>query len=315
MKQRYGTELRNKTIASLKSEISLAMDSLLDELKVSESTSVLRIQPQRSNNNFQRSGNNFRQNGRNFGGRGGGSRSLSSPSSTGQSRFCCLCRSANRPDFDTHFLYQCRYLPERDRRRMSSSVRNIEIVDIQAGDDYEEEEEDFDGYNDDVDEDFYNDDEDFNNDNDNSEHNAVAVVTEAGAELHPVSRRVMVRKSPSLSCFYKHHPVCVCLDCGAESNFISIRCAKNLNLVVMKGTQGALQADAKTPLTVVGEVRDLVLTRGALTLVFEGLVVKEDFGEILGGEPFLEVNDIAIRSAKKEIRIKDSDVVSYANQQ
>ena len=46
VKERYGTELRNKSIASLKSEISLSMDSLLDQLKSRESTSVLRVQSQ-----------------------------------------------------------------------------------------------------------------------------------------------------------------------------------------------------------------------------------------------------------------------------
>ena len=42
IKQRYGTELRSRTLASIKPEISLAMSSLLDELHSSEDTRVFR---------------------------------------------------------------------------------------------------------------------------------------------------------------------------------------------------------------------------------------------------------------------------------
>ena len=42
VKQRYGAELRNKSLASLKPEISQALDSLLDELKSIEDTRVFR---------------------------------------------------------------------------------------------------------------------------------------------------------------------------------------------------------------------------------------------------------------------------------
>ena len=42
VKQRYGTELRSQTLASLKPEISLALDSLLNELEYSCDVKVLR---------------------------------------------------------------------------------------------------------------------------------------------------------------------------------------------------------------------------------------------------------------------------------
>ena len=42
VKQRYGTELRSRTLASLKPEISQALDSLLDEIHTSESSRVMR---------------------------------------------------------------------------------------------------------------------------------------------------------------------------------------------------------------------------------------------------------------------------------
>ena len=42
VKQRYGTELRSKTLASLKPEISQALDSLLEEIHSIADTKVLR---------------------------------------------------------------------------------------------------------------------------------------------------------------------------------------------------------------------------------------------------------------------------------
>jgi hypothetical protein len=42
VKQRYGTELRSQTLASLKPEISQALDALLDEIRSSNEAKVLR---------------------------------------------------------------------------------------------------------------------------------------------------------------------------------------------------------------------------------------------------------------------------------
>ena len=42
VKQRYGTELRSKTLASIKLEISQALDSLLDEIHATQESKVLR---------------------------------------------------------------------------------------------------------------------------------------------------------------------------------------------------------------------------------------------------------------------------------
>ena len=42
IKQWYSTELRSRTLASIKAEISLAMDSLLEELKTTEDAKVMR---------------------------------------------------------------------------------------------------------------------------------------------------------------------------------------------------------------------------------------------------------------------------------
>ena len=105
IKQKYGAELRNKTLASIKPEISQALDSPLDELKSSEDSKILRSQ---------------------MSCRGSAVKYSSNPKRL--SRYCCLCRAANRPGYDSYFLSQCKFLPESDRRRMTK-VRCVDAVD------------------------------------------------------------------------------------------------------------------------------------------------------------------------------------------
>ena len=109
VKQRYGTELRSKSLASLKPEISQALDSLLEEIsnnadaKILRSTaSKLRQPPARGPyNRFQK------------------------PGTKPPVKSCPLCKQAGRND--RHFLSQCTYLPAEDRAflakaRLASSL-------------------------------------------------------------------------------------------------------------------------------------------------------------------------------------------------
>ena len=99
VKQKYGSELCNTTLASLKPEIYQALGSLLDELRSIEDTKAMRIgssTPRRHPNSGQ-----------------------------GQPRQrpflpCILCKTAGRPH-NTHNLMDCRYLPDRDRRPWARS--------------------------------------------------------------------------------------------------------------------------------------------------------------------------------------------------
>ena len=106
----------------------------------------------------------------------------------------------------------------------------------------------------------------------------------------------------------------MCLDSGAESSLISQRFAVSIGLSIKKATQGAVQADAKSPLDIVGEVTDVIVTRGSHSFVLDALVTERDFGDLIGGEPFLEKNDIALRPSKKQIIIRGMDIVPYDNQ-
>ena len=94
VKQKYGSELRNKTLASLKPEISQALGSLLDELRSIEDTKAMRI-----DSTTPKSHPNS--------GRG---QPLQRPFLS-----CILCKTAGRPH-NTHNLMDCHHLPDLDRR-------------------------------------------------------------------------------------------------------------------------------------------------------------------------------------------------------
>ena len=92
VKQKYGSELRNKTLSSLKPEISQTLGSLLDELRCIEDTKAMRI---------------------------GSTTPRRNPSSgQGQPRrcpflSCILCKTAGRPH-TTCDLMDYHYLPDHD---------------------------------------------------------------------------------------------------------------------------------------------------------------------------------------------------------
>ena len=191
-------------------------------------------------------------------------------------------------------------MPEEDKKRLSR-VRNIEVLD------YSETEHSESSCDDDEIHQSGEEQCDPSDEADLSSGNGGEKLSETVA----LTRRVAIRKTAILKCFYKHHPVTVVLDTGAESNLVNNRCARELDLVLSSSSQGAVMADRTAALTVLGEVM-FKIVRGAHELDCEALVVKEDIGcDIIGGEPFLEKNDIYVRSAKKQIIIKDKEIISY----
>ena len=75
-----------------------------------------------------------------------------------------------------------------------------------------------------------------------------------------VSRRVNISQSPFLHVFYLHPPILLTIDTGAETNMMRASLAKYIGAKITKSSQSAMQADGRTPLSVVGETR-LSLTR------------------------------------------------------
>lgn len=290
VKQRYGTELRNKTLASIKPEISQALDSMLEELQSGDNTRVMRLQ-QPNNNRFQQS----RPSGFQRSGSGNPRAQQRNQQYRGNSnpRMCSLCKTANIPGWDTHFLSGCKHISDSDRRRMASP--RVRCVD--TGYEYDDDEEDFA---------YAYDEEEVSHTIDNS-----LFIDKPPPSSH---RRVTTRKSPHMACFYNHYPAQLCLDTGSESNLVSERFAQHAGIPILKQSvhQGAVQADSNSKLDIVGEVKNATVRRGVHVFKLDALVTRQDVGDIIAGEPFLEQNDIAVRSAKKQIIIGGSEVLSYA---
>ena len=261
VKQRYGTELRSRTLASIKPEISQALDALLDEVQVASDTKILRSQTY--------------------------TKSTKHPikSSQHKRRCCPICKQAGRKETD-HFLSQCTYLPAEDQKFLSR-VRQIAMYEEESGDDST-----------------HDDDAPAEPavDHSSSCMNKTCIVTNA--------RRVQVNESPFLIAFYKHSPVKITLDTGAETNMIRHSVASSVGAPISKSNQRAFQADGKTPLKIVGETR-LTFSRGKLSFTFEALVVEDLDVDILGGVPFTSVNDIVIRTSKQIVMLTDGSQYNY----
>ncbi|KAJ8021085.1 hypothetical protein HOLleu_40854 [Holothuria leucospilota] len=108
VKQRYGPELRSRTLASLKPEISQALDSLVSEID----SNITAMRASATSDHPRSKGRPAR------------SKTPVRP----------LCKEANRPF--SHFLSQYKYLPEEDRQYLLKARQISDILDVDAdGDD------------------------------------------------------------------------------------------------------------------------------------------------------------------------------------
>ena len=107
VKQRYGTELRSPTLASIKPEISQALSSLLDERQCNEEAMVMRTYPNQSRQKLV-------------------PKRLNNISHRPAIKVRPLCKQSGRQTFK-HFLSTCTYLPESDRRFITNA-RHMSIV-------------------------------------------------------------------------------------------------------------------------------------------------------------------------------------------
>ena len=98
VKQRYGTELRSTTLASIKPEISQALDSMLSKIRSCDDTRVMR------------------------------SRSYHAQKKT-TTKECPICKAAGRLNI-AHFLSQCKFLPENDRHFLKKTKTRQIVVEI-----------------------------------------------------------------------------------------------------------------------------------------------------------------------------------------
>ena len=119
--------------------------------------------------------------------------------------------------------------------------------------------------------------------------------------MHHINR-VNIASSPSFSAFYNHYPATLTCDSGATSSLIRHSFALKCNMPISPTTHTASQADGKTKLTPCGEVH-ITLSRGAVKLPLDALVVKELDTDVLVGMPFMKANNIRLDIANDKISL------------
>ena len=107
VKQRFAIPLRNTSIYSIRTEISDAVPSLLQELGERDGT-------------ISYTGSYFKER-RGKHDKYGGGRQKSRPK-------CCLCEAASRSGSDTHYFQSCPFLPPADRKYLKSKIGDIEVL-------------------------------------------------------------------------------------------------------------------------------------------------------------------------------------------
>ena len=194
-------------------------------------------------------------------------------------RECPICKTARKPNYD-HYFTQCKYLPENDKaflmKRRKPKTRTI-TVDIPVSDSDDEPDDDDDS----------------------------PLAERSMPVLPTANHRVDVKRSPQFKAFFRHDPVTLTLDTGAETNLIKHSLAHFLSVKIRKSAQTARQVDGVTQLNIVLET-SFTVSRDGIDLLLEALVVSDIDVEILAGTPFMIANDISVRPAKNEITLKGS---------
>ena len=278
VKTKFATELRSRTVASLRPEISMALDSMLDDVHSKQEFKVMRS----SIESHRKSFDSHRKGGyKSFPGQKGvrfqDGRAHKKPY-VPKKPYCAMCDSHGRPN--NHHLMDCRWIPSDDREYISrkhAAARNIGVDEEEYDDEY-------------------------SSDGDS--------VTSAHYIRHndddTLSRRIQVEQSPYLDTYYRHCPLRITVDSGATGNFIGQSTAKRLRLHVRKSTQSANQADGSSKLKVMGEI-SITVVRGCHDLKFEALVVESLDVEALGGTTFQSMNDIYPRPNRKIVYVGDDE--------
>ena len=133
-----------------------------------------------------------------------------------------------------------------------------------------------------------------------------------GSQPASSALRVQVRQSPYLDAFHRHHPIRIIIDSEAIGNMIPLSTVQKLGMDISKSARSAHQTDGSSPLKVTGKTK-LSFARGNLVFQFEGLIVENLDVEVLAGTPFKEINDVAVRPARRTVTLGDSSSFTYGS--
>ena len=210
VKQKFGTELRSRTLASIKPEISISMSSLLDELN---SNSAGRVMRAKSNIPYSKRPN---------------SRNKNRPNRQ-SSKSCIICELKGKPS--DHFLSTCVNLPESDRKYFAKA-RLVQAIDSAFEDETDQGKSV--SFDDDI-------------GSSSSEEEDNSRVGRVCTDETPIINRVKVKRSPWFNVFNNHHAVKITVDTGAVINIVREAVVIALKGKIVKAIQGASQADGKSP--------------------------------------------------------------------
>ena len=116
VKQRYGTDLRTRTLASIKPEISQALESLLEEIRTAGDAKILHSAASPFNRKHPSQGRALYPT------------PTKDPSRTrARDKSCPLCKQAGRSNYN-HFLSECKFLPEADRKFMVKARQIVSVL-------------------------------------------------------------------------------------------------------------------------------------------------------------------------------------------
>lgn len=286
IKQRYSTQLRDQTLVSIREEISESLDAIMSEVS-GEGACIARASYSRGSS-YHRGAQR----------KGFGEPLKSTYTKQRSSKFCPLCEACRRST--DHFLSECPFLPESDKRFMSYKARARAV----EGEDLEEEEE----TNSRIQQVSVRDGD--------REWSSKSVVTNRSEEVDSKKkkdksragvRKVDVVSSPYIWVKYGKHDVPLTIDTAAETDVMKHAFAVSIGAPISKTTIGAVNADGKTDLKTVGEVHLTFLWENR-RLQFNGLVVEDLSDKVLAGGPFMTVNDVYARPAKQLVYIGDRAV-------
>ena len=267
VKQRFAITLRDSTLYSIRTEISDAIPSLLQEISDREGTISFTSSRRRKSSRPERQK----------------TRQRTRPK-------CCLCDAANRPGSETHFFQSCPFLPVSDRKYLRSKINDIEVQQESSSEDENDDE-------------YYETIQKSDSrsvqvrgpiDNENeSKISRVDIVSspcmeiqigneEADVTLDTGAESNLIRKSEARR-----------LKLNIQPTTHKANMADGVSPMEIAG-EVHFNASRKCP-----------ITKKTHTFRFDGLVVKDLNCSILGGMPFLDRNDIYLRPNINSVYLGD----------
>ena len=281
--QRFITQLRENTYATLFPEISRSVEALLEELHGEATASRLQpsfnknpsYQPYQSNQKPHQNSNPYRTSFR--------GKPNSRPNYQGQRRFCDFCRVTGKTAFKSHTIEQCLFIKKLNQSS-NASANQVECE--------EPDQEEIDQHY----EEFYSYQED--------ERDQSAMYIE-----HIISK-ISMEASPVLTLSKDNEPHDLTLDSGASCSCMSKRKAKQLKAKIHPTNQRVRMADGQSNLEVIGET-DVILYRNNKPYYLSAVVCEHMDTDILAGMTFMKRNDVAIRPATDEIILNGNEFIKY----